>query len=370
MRAFVLISSALVIATVSVPLPVLAQEMSAELQTLDAELPGTLINDPTGLDWPLTGDAKRKVLKSPDIPGGGAAVQIAVARKTANPWDVQLSIPLISAIAPGDDVTIAFYARTISADVPDGKAQVTARFQQNSGAYDGFGDETIAVGGDWQLYEVTGRATKTIPKGDGIVSLQLGTGKQTVAIGQAIVVKGAASIIGKAAAPAAAAAVPAALELPASLAGLEPVINEPQNRDWAIYGDTMTHEALDVGLPGGKATRFMVPAKLANPWDAGVNIPITRAIRKGETLRIAIAARKPVAGATPSALGIRVQRNVPDYEGFGDNDLPVGPEWQLIQLKTTADRDIPAGEGVVALHLGGAAQTIDIGPVWVIDTPQ
>ena len=366
MRMGLMMSAALLAAAVPGAMPATAQEMSPELQALDAQLPGTLINDPTRLDWPVTGDAKTKVLKSADIPGGGAAIQVAVARKAANPWDVQLSIPLTAAITSGDDVTIAFYARTASA--ADGKAQVTVRFQQNSGAYDGFAERTLAIGGDWQLYEVTGRAAKAIAKGDGIVSLQIGAQKQTVEVGQAIVVKGATSIVGKAAPAKPAASQGSAMATPASLADLGPVINAPEKRDWAIYGDAMTHAPIDVNLPGGKATRFTVPAKLANPWDAGVAIPILQPIRKGETLRIAIAARQPVAGETPSSLGIRVQRNVADYEGFGDNSVAVGSDWQLIQLKTTADRDIPAGEAVVALHLGGAAQTLDIGPVWVIDT--
>ena len=361
------ISAALVAATLPVSVPAIAQQASPELQALDDQLPGTLIDDPTRLDWSLTGEAKKKTLKSADIPGGGAAVQVTVARKTANPWEVQLSIPLTAAIAPGDDVTIAFYARTIAANTPDDKAQVSLRFQQNSGAYDGFGDKTLAIGGEWQLYEVTGRANTAIAKGDGIVSLQLGGAAQTVAIGQAIVVKGATSITG-AAAQTAAAAVPAKMELPAPLVGLGTIINDPENRDWGYNGESMTHESMDVGLPGGKATRFVVPTKLDNAWDAGVSIPIEQAIRNGETMRIAIVARQPVASTAPSELGVRVQRNVPEYEGFGDHQVPVGSDWQLIQLKTTADRDIPAGEAVVALHLGGAAQTLDIGPVWVIDT--
>ncbi len=346
----------------AIPLPISAQVTDPELAALQAQLPGTLINDPTSIDWMVTGEGKTKVLRGADIPGGGAALQVTVGRAAAKPWDVQLSIPLTAALAPGDDTVVAFYARSMTGN----PARITVRFQQNSGAYDGFADTPLAIGGDWKLYEVTGKAARAIPAGDGIVSLQLGAQKQTVAIGQAIVVKDASSLLGK---PAAAkpAAPTGVVSPPPALAAAGPVINDAAARDWVIYGDAMISQPLDVDLPGGKATRFIVSAKQANPWDTGVSIPIGQAIRKGQALRIAVAARQadPITG--DSALGIRVQHNAPPYEGFGDNSVKVGAEWQLIQLKTVADRDIPAGEAVVSLQLGGAAQTLDIGPVWVID---
>lgn len=353
--------------------PASAQDLSEQLQSLDDRLPGQLINDPTGLDWPVSGDARRKILQSADIPGGGAAVQIAVRQKAANPWDIQLSIPLLSAIAPGDEVTIAFYARTISTQAAGGEGQLTVRFQQSSTPYGGFGDKSLQIGGDWQLHEVTAKADRAIAKGDAIVSLQLAGSAQTIAIGQAIVVKGATSITGgPAAAPELDTPAPVAetLSLPPQLQGLGTVINDPEKRDWAVYGNSLSQEPIAADIPGGAATRLVVPAKLTNPWDAGVNIAINAPIARGEPIRIALIARVApgAAGSGQTALGARIQRNVPDYEGFGDNQLPLGSDWQLIQLKTVADRDIAVGEAVLALHLGGAAQRLDIGPVWVIDT--
>ncbi len=352
--------------------PGAAQELSPQLQALEDQLPGQLINDPTRLDWSITGNIKRTNLKSADIPGGGAAVQVTLRQKPTNSWDVQLSIPLLSAIAPGEDITIAFYARKISGGMPGGNGQVTVRFQQNSAPYGGFGDQSVKIGSDWKLYEVTAKADKAIARNNAIVSIQLGGAVQTVAIGQAIVVKGAQSITGASVATAerdTARPEGQELTLPSQLQGLGTTINDAARRDWAIYGDSLTQEPITAGIPGGTATRFTVPVKLSNPWDAGINIPIAAPIAKGNAIRIALIARvSPDATDNgPAVLGIRIQRNQPDYEGFGDNQLPVGTTWQLIQLKTVADRDIAAGEAVLALHLGGAAQSLDIGPVWVID---
>ena len=69
-----------------------------------------------------------------------------------------------------------------------------------------------------------------------------------------------------------------------------------------------------------------------------------------------------------AALGIRVQLNQAPYPGFGDNVLTVGPNWKLIQLRTQARIALPAGKGAVALHFGAAAQSIEVGQVFVINT--
>ena len=66
-----------VAAVFSVSAPVLADQPTAELQALDDALPGTLINDPTRLDWQIFGaDQTSKPVKGENIPGGKAATQM------------------------------------------------------------------------------------------------------------------------------------------------------------------------------------------------------------------------------------------------------------------------------------------------------
>ena len=106
-------------------------------------------------------------------------------------------------------------------------------------------------------------------------------------------------------------------------------------------------------------------------WDLGASIPIAEAIKTGDKLLIAVAARTENAAA-PDGKGkvaIRVQGANPPYDGFADNSLAIGPNWQLIRLKTIATRDFAPGQATVALHFAGAVQAVDIGPVYVIKTP-
>ena len=62
---------------------------------------------------------------------------------------------------------------------------------------------------------------------------------------------------------------------------------------------------------------------------------------------------------------MRVQSSEPPHEGFADNLFKVGPNWQLIRVRTTATQAIPAGKATIALHFAEAPQVVDIGPVYV-----
>ena len=167
------------------------RSLTPELQALDDAIPGDLVNDPASLGWDSYGDAmKRTVRKDPDIPGGGAALRFAVARGAA-PYSAGTSIPLLADIAEGETITVGFWARKTA-----GPGLLHVRFQQNRDPYPGFGDTDVTLTDEWRFYEVSAIADRTITQRDAIVAMQFGSAKQTVEIGQAIVVIGAASIIG------------------------------------------------------------------------------------------------------------------------------------------------------------------------------
>ncbi|WP_251566873.1 hypothetical protein [Erythrobacter sp. 3-20A1M] len=340
------------------------KQANATLQQLDDQLPGHLVNDPTRIDWNTQGDFKTEVVKDAAIPGGGAARRYAVERKPANPWEAQTTIPLTAAIERGQTMTVGFYARTISAETPDGKGVIGVRFQQNSPPYPGFGDATVKIGSDWDWYEVSGVADRNMAQDVANVVLQLGGAKQVIEIGQAIVIEGAPSIVTteKVTKTAPEPAVPDALK------GSGTLINDPATRNWSNSAATGTFENRDdptIWL--GKSTNFTAPAAGANPWDLTTAIPIDAPIAAGDQLMIAIAA-KTESAQTPDGkarIEMRVQGSEPPYDGFGENAFSVGPKWQLIRIKTTATRAFAAGQARLALHFAGAAQSVDIGPVYI-----
>ncbi len=74
-------------------------------------------------------------------------------------------------------------------------------------------------------------------------------------------------------------------------------------------------------------------------------MPLTEAIKAGDKLLIAVAA-KTVSATTDDGkalVGIRIQENRAPFAGFAENRFKVGSNWQLIQIRTTAAADLPAG---------------------------
>jgi hypothetical protein len=354
-----------------------AQDLSPELQALDAQLPGRLINDPSRLDWATQGlGFKSKGVTDPAIPGGGAAVQFEIRKADPKPYSIQAFVPLSSNIAKGQTVTIGFYARALSADTDDGKGVIGVRFQQNSDPWPGFGDATIKVGPEWGWHEVSGVSNLDIQKEVAVVALQLAGAKQTIQIGQAIVVEGAPAILGAAKsqnqADEAIAALKQSIELPPPLKDAGHLIDRPAARDWGNSGPAGSVAQLDdktIWL--GKATRFTVTQKGQNRWDVGTSIPLSEGIAQGDKLLIAVAAKTVSAGTVDgkALVGVRLQSSDPPHEGFADHLVAVGPNWQLIRLNTTATRAIAEGKAQVALHFAEAPQVVDVGPVYVFKVP-
>jgi hypothetical protein len=346
-----------------------AQQANPQLQALDDALPGNLINDPSKLDWPIFGPGvASKPIKDPAIPGGGGAIQISSPKKSANIYDIGANAPVSTAIKPGQKIVVAFYARTISADTPDGKAKIGLRIQQNAEPYPGFGDTVIDLGSGWQLYEATATSNIAIAKGLAVVNFQLSGAKQTVQIGQTIIVEGVDSI--KYAASKNPPDVGATLLMP-KLDGKGTLINTPENlQSWAFYGADMTHKPVVAkSMPGGSAIAVNIAKPGLNAYDAGVNIPFAEAVSEGDVMTVAFVARTISAETDAGAgkIALRIQHNVAPYSGFGDNVVNIGPNWKVYQLRTQARLDIPKGEGAVALQFAGAKQLMEIGPVYVLN---
>jgi hypothetical protein len=357
-------------------LPAAAQELSPELQALDEQLPGTLVNDPTRLDWETQGeDFRSKGFAEEGIPGGGAAREFVIRKAGPQPYSIQTYVPLLTDIEEGETLTVGFWARATDAKTDDGKGVLGVRFQQNADPWPGFGDTTVELGPEWEWHEVSAVATTDVQQRYAVVTLQLAGARQTVQIGQTIVVKGVPAIVG-AAAPApsvtdeALASLAAQMELPPPLRDeLGRLANRPDRRGWGDSGPAGSFAERDEpGIWLGKATRYTAAEKGANRWDVSTAIPLEEGIEVGDKLLIAIAARTESAATEDgnAVVGIRVQSSDPPHPGFADNLFKVGSNWQLVRLRTTATEAIPAGKATIALHFAEAPQAVDIGPVYVL----
>ena len=355
----------------SISAPAIAQgSMSAELRALDARLPGSLINDPSVIDWETYGDIRDEPVRDHNIPGGGAALRIEVRNASEFIYTAGVKLPLIKKAEAGKDITIGFYARTVDARTADGNGIVRVRFQQDEAPFPGFGEKTLSIGRKWDWYEVTAEVEQTLRAKDGIAVIQFGRTKQTLEIGQVLIVKGATAI---ATAPKQAVKQPQSkpspvTSIPASLKDAGTLINDPSKADWHLEGPAGEFTTLDdVAIFGTVATRFTVTKADSKPHELFAAIPLSGALTQGDELLIAIAARNVAAEGTTSQsqIAMRIEEARPPYDGFSDNQITLNEKWRLIRVRTNAAKTLAAGEGQLALHFGGATKTVDVGPIYI-----
>jgi hypothetical protein len=126
----------------------------------------------------------------------------------------------------------------------------------------------------------------------------------------------------------------------------------------------------DAKVQGGKALRIQVKGKGTNAWDAAIESPIKKPIKAGDEIVLAFSARleKSDSGAATAAFPFAgVQLATAPYSSIAQNGFELGPDWKMVEIRGSADRDYPAGSLKVSIHLATAKQTLEFGPVIVID---
>jgi hypothetical protein len=126
----------------------------------------------------------------------------------------------------------------------------------------------------------------------------------------------------------------------------------------------------DASVQGGKALRVVVRGKGANPWDVAVETPITKPVRAGDQLLFAFWARleKGEGGATTATLPYNaVQVSAAPYTTLFTGPAEIGPEWKMVEVRGKADADHAAGTLKATIHLATAAQTVELGPIFVVN---
>ena len=148
------------------------------------------------------------------------------------------------------------------------------------------------------------------------------------------------------------------------------LINDPTTIEWDVYGNSKKPKQVDAKeTPGQVAMQLQVVKKGAQKYDMGVNVPITGAIKSGNLINVAFWARAKKADTDDGKglIAVRINQNKAPYDGFGDQDVKLGSEWYLHEVKMRANADLKKGEAVVGFQLAGAKQTIEIGQVYVLD---
>ncbi len=145
------------------------------------------------------------------------------------------------------------------------------------------------------------------------------------------------------------------------------MLNQP-SANWNVYGPGQTYKGhKDDTVQGGGAMRVTIPAQPANVWDVGASTEISGPIHKGDTLMFAFWVR--LVSNDPSARGkiaANIQQSTAPFAPIVAGEVTFGNEWTLVHINGVADADYPAGSANAALSLGTAAQTVDLGPAFIM----
>ena len=126
----------------------------------------------------------------------------------------------------------------------------------------------------------------------------------------------------------------------------------------------------DPNVQGGKALRVAVPKKGTNPWDSTVGGAIKKPIASGDHLVLVFSARleKGENGATTATLPYNaVQMAAAPYSTVMSDAAEIGPEWKDFQITGTSNGNYKPGDLKVTVQLATAKQTVDFGPIVVLD---
>ncbi len=158
-----------------------------------------------------------------------------------------------------------------------------------------------------------------------------------------------------------------AADAPTEASPTEQLLNEP-SANWNVYGPGQTHKGRkDKDVQGGGAIRVIILNKPANPWDVGASTEIKGAIKKGDRLLLAFWGRLVSGGVDgKTEIPAIVQRNSTPYEPIVSGRVELNGEWKLVHIEGTANADFAAGAANAALSIGTQAQTIDLGPAFIM----
>lgn len=152
------------------------------------------------------------------------------------------------------------------------------------------------------------------------------------------------------------------------------IISVPVPKSYRVDGaKTDAKVRADSSVQGGSALRVEVPGKSEQTWSTSVAVPINKSVRAGDNLILAFWARleKGDAGAASAQLPYNaIQMAGAPYTALFNGAATVGPEWKMHEVRGKANRDYASGELNASIHLATGKQTVDIGPVFVLNMGQ
>lgn len=146
------------------------------------------------------------------------------------------------------------------------------------------------------------------------------------------------------------------------------LMHNPYDLQWNARGPNKKIKVVTAeGPPTGKALRAKVTRRANKPWDIVVTTEIEDGVKSGDTVKAYFWARtkKPRKGMDTADITLFVGRNDEPYDYIISENITPGTEWELLSVSSTAKSDFKKDSIKAEFQLGRAAQTVEIGPIYV-----
>jgi hypothetical protein len=131
--------------------------------------------------------------------------------------------------------------------------------------------------------------------------------------------------------------------------------------DWTVYSKVPHQSISDAKVEGGKAIEVKAPGT-GGIWEVAGIRPIDGGIAKGDHVVASVWIKSDV----PAKVVFRIEtRGAAAF--VGERHIDVGTDWSQQTLDFVAKDTYPAGTTQIALLLNSGKQTINLGPVSVVN---
>ena len=131
--------------------------------------------------------------------------------------------------------------------------------------------------------------------------------------------------------------------------------------DWIIYSKEPHQPISDTKVEGGKAVEVQAPGT-GGIWEVAGIRPVDGGIAKGDH----IVASVWVKSTVPAKAIYRIEARA-GAARIGERTIDIGTDWSQQTLDFVAEDTYPAGTSQVAILLNSGKQTIDLGPISVVN---
>ena len=131
--------------------------------------------------------------------------------------------------------------------------------------------------------------------------------------------------------------------------------------DWTIYSAGPHQSIDDAKVEGGKAVEVQATGT-GGIWEVAGIHPIDGGIAKGDHVVASVWVKSDV----PAKVVFRIEMRA-GAARVGERNIDIDTDWSQQTLDFVAKDDYPAGTTQVALLLNSGKQTIDLGPISVVN---